>query len=181
MKGKGLVITGISGGGKTTIAQAFADKHPHIFQPLRMTIREPRPGEIHGVHYEFVTEKELLQLEKDNELLFCKNWYGSTYAMRRKQVEKRLAQNENVLIETIVPAAFELFRRDDMKVVFLVTPDEESEITRLRNRGEKEEKIQKRVEYARKEKLMAKELGVFTVVNENLEVAISQVEDFLLN
>lgn len=112
-------------------------------------------------------------------MLYYEDWYGSLYAMRRSPVEQRLNSGENVLIETIVPAAFKLYSRPDMRVVFLITPDEETEAQRLLDRGEPEKKVQERLEYARKEKDMARELGVFTIINDNFDETVRKVERFL--
>jgi guanylate kinase len=178
-QGFGLVITGISGGGKTSVAEAIIKRHPRLFQGLRLTVRDPRPGELHLVHYEFVTPQEMDRLNAANELLYHEDWYGSLYAMRRRIVEERLQNGEDVLIETIVPAALKLHKRPDMRVVFLVTPDEQTEVQRLRDRGEKDNKIQERLDYARREREMAKEIGVFTVVNDNFNETVNVVDEFL--
>jgi guanylate kinase len=180
-RGKGLVVTGISGGGKTTLAEIILRRHPELSQSLRMTIREPRQGEIHGVHYEFVTSEEMVRLWENNELLYYKEWYGSVYAMRVIEVEDKLSNGENILIETIVPAAFELAAREDMQVVFLVTENEEVQIQRLRKRGETEEKIQNRLEHARVERRMADELNIFTVVNDQIETTVAEIEKYFFD
>ena len=179
--GYGLVITGISGGGKTTVAAEIKKRHPHLSQGLRMTVRKPRPGEIHGVHYEFLNEDELRNLHKQGELLYFEEWYGSMYAMRKKPVYEKLSNGEHILIETIVPAAFKLHREPNMRVVFLVTKDDETMIKRLKNRGEEEKEIQERLKYAQIERKMGQDLGVFTIINDDLENTIKEVEKFFLS
>lgn len=176
--GYGLVVTGITGGGKTTITESIGEKHPELFRGLRMTNRQLRVGEVNGVDYEFSTLPEMLTLRDQNELLYFSEYYGNVYGMRKGGVCNQLESGNNVLIETVVHAADQLKHLPNMKIVFLDTLDEEVARHRLILRGMKLPEIDERMNYARKEREWALSNGIYRLINDNLELTVNQVEEY---
>lgn len=173
-----FVITGVSGGGKTTVTAQIAALHPEISVGLRMTQREPRPGEVSGIDYDFVTPGQMQALFMGGELLYHQSWYGSAYAMRREPVLNVLNQGHPVLIETVVPAAIKLFK-ENAKVVFLDTPNIDEQCERLKRRGMSQAEIEKRLNDARLERELIADAGIHTIINERLQKTVSEVDRFL--
>lgn len=146
-----LVLTGISGGGKSTYAPLLSDLYPNLATMLRVTTRVPRPGEVSGRDYEFVTEEEFQYLKDSGQLLFGVPTYGAQYGIRRRPVEEALARGQDVFFETVVRAAAELMERPECRIAFLRTPDEAEQINRLRKRGMAESELISRLAETREE------------------------------
>jgi hypothetical protein len=115
-------------------------------------------------------------------------WYGAQYSILHEGIDDALSQGIPVFFETVVPGAVRLIDEYpdlEVKVVFLVTPDDKEQARRLRLRGESEEKITQRVAVAHLEREMLLPLiragKVREFVNEigRHEETISQVEEYL--
>ena len=147
-----LVLSGPSGSGKGTIVSQIT-KSPDFALSVSLTTREPRPGEIDGVHYGFVDRETFLnEIESGNMLEYteyCNNFYGTP----EDRVNKLLEQGVNVILEIETVGALNVKRlRPDAVLLMILPPSFEVLENRLRSRGTNtEEDIQLRLARAKEE------------------------------
>ncbi len=183
-KKRGILVlyTGSSGVGKGTIMAELLKKDPSIRLSVSNTTRNPREGEIDGVHYNFVTKEQFEELIDSNGYLeyakYCDNYYGTP----KKQVEDLLDEGYNVFLEIEVQGGLQILEKyPNVLSIFILPPSMEVLEKRLRNRGtEKEEVILKRLEEAKNE-IGFKDRYRFNVVNGELETAVDEVLNILHN
>lgn len=183
-KKRGILVlyTGSSGVGKGTIMAELLKRDPSIKLSVSNTTRDPREGEIDGVHYNFVTKEQFEELIDSNGYLeyakYCDNYYGTP----KKQVEDLLDEGYNVFLEIEVQGGLQILEKyPDVLSIFILPPSMEVLEKRLRNRGtEKEEVILKRLDEAKNE-IGFKDRYRFNVVNGELETAVDEVLEILHN
>ena len=135
-KGKLIVISGASGVGKGTVLGKMMEKRNDLFFSVSATTRDPRPGEVDGVHYYFVTRERFEEMIAAGEFLeydaHAKNYYGTP----RKQAEDKM-ETGHVLLD-IEPKGAEQVRKavPDATLVFIMPPSVEELERRLRGRGD---------------------------------------------
>lgn len=181
-KKRGILVlyTGSSGVGKGTIMAELLKRDPSIRLSVSNTTRDPREGEIDGVHYNFVTKEQFEELIKDNGYLEYAEYCGNYYGTPKKQVEDLLDEGYNVFLEIEVQGGLQILEKyPDILSIFILPPSMEILEKRLRNRGtEKEEVIIKRLNEAKNE-ISFKDRYRFNVVNGELEKAVDEVLDIL--
>ena len=97
-RGKLLVISGPSGTGKSTVIGHLMKLRPGLEFSVSATTRAPRPGEVDGREYFFVTHERFAEMVDNNELLEHASFVGNHYGTPRSQVEKRLEQGITVIL-----------------------------------------------------------------------------------
>ncbi|MGC1394732.1 MAG: guanylate kinase, partial [Coleofasciculaceae cyanobacterium] len=89
--GRLIVLTGPSGVGKGTLLRSLLQRHPELYLSISATTRQPRPGEIPGKHYYFVTRDEFEKMLQAGELLewaeYAGNYYGTPFAPVEQQIQ----------------------------------------------------------------------------------------------
>ena len=179
MNNRGILVlyTGCSGVGKGTIMKELLRRDPNIRLSVSNTTREPRDGEIDGVHYRFVTREEFLALADADGYIeyaeYCDNLYGTP----KQHVEELLAAGYDVFLEIEVQGALQIHeKRPDAVMIFVAPPSFEELESRLRGRGtETEEKVLARIEAARGELEQANRFD-YIVVNDDLQTAVEDVK-----
>lgn len=181
-RGRLVLYTGSSGVGKGTLMAELQKKNPNIKLSVSNTTRQPREGEIDGVHYNFVTEEQFLDLvEKDGYLEYaeyCQNYYGTP----KQQVEDLLAQGYDVFLEIEVQGGLQIMEKyPDVLSIFILPPSMDSLERRLRRRGtEDEETIQERLAQAERE-ISFKDKYKHCVVNGDIDKAVDEILEILNN
>ena len=151
-------------------------RDPNIRLSVSNTTREPRKGEIDGVHYNFVTKEEFEKLiEADGYLeyaVYCDNYYGTP----KKQVEDMLEQGFDVFLEIEVQGGLQVMKKyPDILSIFVLPPSLEILEKRLRERAtEDNETIEKRLKEAEKE-ISFKDRYKYNVINDELEEAVNKI------
>jgi guanylate kinase len=143
---------------------------------VSMTTREPRPGEIDGKDYFFVTRDEFEQKVRDGELIEWAEFAGNYYGTPRAFIEKVKAHGGVVMLDIETQGAAQIRRTmPDVVAVFVAPPSMAKLEKRLRDRGTNtEEDIQKRLAVVPDELAAAKDYD-YLIWNDVLEDAISQV------
>ena len=179
-KGNLILFTGSSGVGKGTIIKELLDRDKNIRLSVSNTTREPREGEIDGVHYNFLTREQFNDVLKKDGYLEHAEFCGNLYGTPKKQVEDMLNQGYDVLLEIEVKGGLQILDKyPDILSIFILPPSMESLERRLRRRGtEDEETIRKRLAQAAEE-ISYKDRYKYNVVNGDLETAINEVLDIL--
>jgi guanylate kinase len=174
-----LIVSSPSAGGKTTLIKMLLTEHGNFFAPsISLTTRSPRPGEVNGVDYIFVTRNEFENRIKQNDFIEWAEVHGNLYGSSKSQVEAIVAEGKGVLLNVNVEGAENIKRQFGPKAVtiFIKPPSMEVLEARLRGRGtEDEATIQKRLKNARLEMAQEKNFDI-VVVNDKLEKAYA---DFL--
>ena len=177
-KGLLLVLSGPSGVGKGTVKSAIVKNKVFPFEySVSMTTRKPRPGEVNGKDYYFVTQERFKQAIKQNELLEYNQYVNNFYGTPMAPVEKMLDAGKDVLLEIDVNGAKKVRKQmPDGVFIFLTPPDLHTLHTRLENRGtESEDVIMGRIKQARQEILVMQDYD-YAVVNDTVANAVDHIK-----
>ena len=149
-----FVIGGPSGEGKGTVLREFMSRAPDCWVSISATTRPPRPGEIDGIHYHFVSEDRFDEMIAGNELLEWAVVHGKhRYGTPRGPVEEAAAAGRTVILEVDLAGARQIRHSlPEAQQIFLLPPSWEELEHRLRGRGtESPEQIERRLVTARTE------------------------------
>ena len=177
-KGLLLVLSGPSGVGKGTVKSAIVKNKVFPFEySVSMTTRKPRPGEVNGKDYYFVTQERFKQAINQNELLEYNQYVNNFYGTPMAPVEKMLEAGKDVLLEIDVNGAKKVRKQmPDGVFIFLTPPDLHTLHTRLENRGtESEDVIMGRIKQARQEILVMQDYD-YAVVNDTVANAVDHIK-----
>lgn len=180
-RGRLIVLCGPAGVGKGTVLGRVREEHPQIWLSVSATTRKPRPGEVDGVNYFFMTEQEFLDKEAAGEFLETADVFGlAHYGTPVKPVVDHLERNIPVVLEIDVQGARSVKERAgelglDVVTVFIAPPSFEELKRRLIGRGtETPDQQEKRLETAKIELAAEPEFDV-VIVNEEVEDAADQL------
>ncbi|GAA3286113.1 guanylate kinase [Nesterenkonia halophila] len=171
------VLAGPTSVGKSTMSRHIRENHPEVTFSVSATTRAPRPGEVDGVDYHFLSPEEFDRLIEADELLEWATVHGAhRYGTLRSTVQEGLDAGRSVLLEIDLQGARQVRRTmPDAQFVFLTPPSWEEMVSRLTGRGtESEEEQRRRLETARMELAAESEFDV-TVVNDELERAAAEL------
>ncbi|MDO4543990.1 MAG: guanylate kinase [Clostridia bacterium] len=177
-KGLLLVVSGPAGVGKGTIDTALIERNPDMKMSISATTRNPRPGEIDGVHYFFKSSEEFERMIENDEFLeymhvFNTNYYGTP----RLFVEEELKSGHDVILEIDVQGAMKIRDSYPDAVLIFIAPPSMSELkARLIGRGtETADAVEKRYATAFDE-MRYMDRYDYIVVNNVVDVAVCRVE-----
>jgi guanylate kinase len=171
------VLAGPTAVGKGTVSADVRARYPRVWLSVSATTRRPRPGEVDGVHYRFVTDAEFDALVADDELLEWAVVHGrNRYGTPRRPVEERLAAGDPVLLEIDLQGALQVKRTmPDARFVFLAPPSWDELVRRLVGRGtEDAEERERRLKTARHE-LAAEPEFDHVIVNDDVRRATDEL------
>jgi guanylate kinase len=176
--GKVFVITGPSGVGKGTLIEQLLQRVPELELSISATTREPRPGEVDGRDYHFLTPEEFRRRLEAGDFLEHASYSGNYYGTLRSEVERRLAEDHSVVLEIEVQGARQVRDAlgDDAVLIFIAPPDEAVLRERLEGRAtDSPEAIDQRLRTAEVE-LAARSEFPLEVVNDEVQKAASELE-----
>jgi guanylate kinase len=171
------VLAGPTAVGKGSVSAYIRDHHPEVWISVSATTRAPRPGEVHGQHYWFVSDEEFDRMVEAGELL---EWAvvhrKARYGTPRRPVEETLLSGRPALLEIDLQGARQVRRSmPEALFVFLKPPSWEELVRRLIGRGtESEEERTRRLETALVELAAEPEFDV-TVVNGEIKQAAEEL------
>jgi guanylate kinase len=181
-KGTLFVIAGPSGVGKGTLVKILLEKHPEIKLSISATTREPRAGEIDGVHYSFISKENFLSQIQTGEFIEWAEFSGNYYGTYFQTVQNALNKGQDIILEIEVQGAQQIKEKlPQSKLIFILPPSLDELKNRLFKRNsESQEAINNRLaqverEYAESEKFD------FKVVNDNLEKALTDLEEVIFS
>ncbi len=174
-----VIISGPSGSGKSTLLDRLLERcRLPLVQSVSATTRPPRPGEIDGRHYHFLSAEQFSQLREAGQLLesFEVHGRGTWYGTLRREVTPRLAQGKWVVLEIDVQGMQSVVAQYPEAITIWVHPGSQDELERrLRGRGtESETQIQRRLESARREWAQADQYQ-YQIVNDQVDRAVDEI------
>lgn len=175
-----LVLSGPSGAGKGTVSEALMKSQDDIVFSTSLTTRQPRPNEVDGENYFFVSKEKFFGMVENDELLEYAQVHNNFYATPKKFVYDKIEDGEIVLLEIDVQGALQIKERYKNVVFIFLLPPSMSELrTRLVNRGtESEEDIDTRFNNAYKELDFVGEYDYF-VVNNTVDQAVKDIKNII--
>ncbi|WP_433282886.1 guanylate kinase [Pseudonocardia xinjiangensis] len=182
-RGRLVVLAGPSGVGKSSVVSELRAQLPTLYFSVSATTRDPRAGEVDGVHYRFVGPTGFDDLIERDELLEWAEIHGGLQrsGTPREPVEQALAAGRPVLVEVDLQGARVIKTAlPEAITVFLEPPSFEELARRLRGRGtESEAQYERRLETAREELASRHEFDV-VVVNDDVKDVVAQLVDLLV-
>ncbi|MEN9872226.1 MAG: guanylate kinase [Actinomycetota bacterium] len=176
-----VVLAGPAGVGKGTIVQRILASESDFLLSVSATTRDPRPGEVDGVHYHFISKAEFESLIAENQLLEYAIVHGSNYyGTLLNELTRAEAEDKHLLLEIDLQGARQVKARIPQALTIFISPPSWEELeSRLRNRGtETEEQIQTRLSTARTELASAGEFD-FNLTNQDLDSCVAQVVELV--
>ncbi len=181
MDKKLFVISGCSGVGKGTVINEFMKRNSNDFiLSVSCTTRNPRPNEIDGVNYFFISKEEFEKNIKEDKFLEHANFAGNYYGTKKKYVRQKMDEGYNVLLEIDTQGALQVKEKMPESVLIFIAPPSIEELEqRLRGRHtEDEETIQKRLAQVKTE-LERSQKYDYTIINDNILRAVKEIEDIV--
>ena len=182
MKGKLIIFSAPSGAGKTTIVKHLLQKGFDLEFSISATSREPRPKEMNGKDYYFLSTEEFVQKVQNDEFLEWEEVYkGTRYGTLKSEVERIRNNGKNVIFDVDVVGGLNIkkYYGDEALAIFVQPPSVEELRKRLTSRStETEEKIAMRVAKAEHELSFA-DLFDVVIINDNLETAFAEAENLV--
>jgi len=174
-----FIISGPSGAGKGTICQRLKEKEI-IELSVSMTTRKPRPGEIDGKNYYFVTEEKFIETINNGGFLEYAKVYGNYYGTPKDIVLKKLEQNKDVVLEIDIQGALQVKESYPKGVFIFIMPPSMAELRkRITGRGsESEADINLRLGETLKEVAYIDRYD-YCVINDEIDVAVQRVTDII--
>ena len=167
-KGLLFIISGPAGSGKGTVVSSLLSKHPELKLSISATTRAPRPGEVNGVHYYYISKEEFESRIENGKMLEYTTYSGNYYGTPMKEVNEAMDSGYDVILEIEVDGAMQIKKKIENSVTIMLTPPSAEVLEkRLRGRGtETEDVIKWRLERAKEEIKLMPEYD-YAVVNED--------------
>lgn len=180
MRGLLIVISGASGTGKGTVCKKLLTDLPKIAYSISATTRNPRPGEIDGKEYYFLSVAEFKSWISEEKFLEYAEVYGNFYGTPLNKIEERLSRGEDILLEIDVQGALNVKKKCPEGVyIFLLPPSLNELKNRIEGRGtENPESLARRLKNAVAEIKIGLEYD-YVVVNDDINAAAEQIKAIL--
>jgi guanylate kinase len=175
-----IILSAPSGGGKTTIAKTLLSRRQDLGYSVSCTTRAPRPTEVDGRDYYFISRPEFLAKREEGAFAESAVVHGNLYGTQRSEVERVQAMGRHVVMDIDVQGAVQFMRAFPHSVtIFILPPSAEVLLERLRARQtESAAQLAARLQSALQELQQVAEYE-YIVVNDDLERAIASVDSII--
>lgn len=177
MRGKTFIISGPSGVGKSTVLSALLEKRKNLYFSVSATTRDPRPGELDGIHYHFMDAESFRKWIAMDQFLEYAEYVGNFYGTPKRFVDEAMDKGQDVILDIEVQGALQVTsKRPDTVKIFIAPPSWKELERRLKDRGTDDpEKVQKRLLRAKVEFQTAHTYDYF-VINDTVEDAVRELD-----
>ena len=175
-KGKTFIICGPSGVGKGTVVARLMASDPTLYFSVSATTRAPRPGEIDGKHYHFLTQEQFDQWVNEDQFLEHAEFVGNRYGTPRQFIDKAMEQGRDVILDIEIQGAEQVHqKRPEVVRIFIAPPSWDELERRLIGRGTEDmDKVRSRLQRGKEEFLVAKDFDYF-VINDTVDRAVEEI------
>jgi guanylate kinase len=176
-----FIISGPSGGGKTTLTGKVMEELDKLRFSVSCTTREPREGEVEGRDYTFISESEFMDMVRENKFAEYANVYGHLYGTPIVQLEMAKKTGVDLILDIDVQGARQIREKYPSGVFcFVMPPNIEDLKKRLKARGSEEDAvIEKRLSVARQE-MEGVENYDYIIYNDELDSAVRSLKEIIL-
>ncbi len=176
MSGILFIISAPSGAGKTSLVKALLEAEPELRLSISYTTRPPRPGEVKGRDYRFVSAREFERMLEAGEFLECAEIYGKQYGTPQKWIVEQMNQGRDILLEIDWQGAQQVRRlMPGAASIFILPPSLEVLEQRLRARGQDNPRaIAQRLAAAREEISHVGEFD-YVIINDEFNRAVQEL------
>ena len=178
----GLIVSGPSGVGKTTLVEELKKKYKNLSVSVSATTRMPRKGEVSGKDYYFLDKSKFQELARKDEFIEYAENYGNYYGSPRRNYIEAIENGKDIVFNLSAEGMQNAKKNQklDLVSIFILPVDEKALYQRLNGRGtETPEKIKQRLENAKKEMSFADRYD-YIIYNDKLEFAVKQLEAIYL-
>ena len=178
-KGNIIVVSGASGVGKSTVLKKAMEIREDLIFSVSVTTRAPRPGEVDGVDYDFITQEKFDEMERNGEFAECDNHFMKSYGTPVAQLMEKLSRG-NAVLDIDPNGAMQIKAKyPDATLIFIQPPDWETLEKRLRSRADTDEaQVLKRLERARWECDQACKYE-YQVKNDDLDTCVKEILEII--
>ena len=175
-KGKLLIISGPSGVGKGTIVKQVIKKETNTLLSVSSTTRKPRPNEVNGTDYYFISKDEFEKKISNNEFAEYANYAGNYYGTDKSAIQNILSQGKNLILEIDVQGALQIKKiYNDAISIFILPPNIDELKHRLIGRNTEDiSTINLRLSQVDRE-LNSSDLFDYKIINDDLYVAVGKI------
>ena len=175
-----FIISGPSGGGKTSLTKRVMDELGNLRFSVSCTTREPRDGEVNGRDYTFVSEDEFMRMVSEDRFVEYANVYGNLYGTPVSEFDKAKKEGIDLILDIDVQGARQIRERYGSCIFCFVAPSSIEELrARLTLRGtEGDPEIDRRVSVAREEMEEARYYD-YIIHNDDLDRAVRELRDII--
>ena len=176
-----FIIAAPSGCGKTSLVDALLKKSSNICVSVSHTTRKPRPEEVNGTNYHFISVDEFQEMIKDNKFVEFAEVFENLYGSSRQLIEDKLNNNIDVILEIDWQGARQVKINMPKAIsIFVLPPSKEALLERLKNRAQDDElTINKRMSDAENQMRHFNEFD-YLIINNNFNEALSNLESIII-
>ena len=180
-RGLMFILSSPSGAGKTTLSRMLLAKDPEIRLSVSATTRPPRPGEVDGVHYHFVSEAEFDRMVEEDDFYEWAHVFGHRYGTPKGKIRAGLKEGHDFLFDIDWQGTQQLYQKDQQDVVrvFILPPSIDELHRRLKGRAtDSADVIAARMERARAE-ISHWDGYDYVIINDDVDVCFEKVRAIL--
>ena len=178
-----VILSSPSGAGKTTISKKLQQKYQNFKISVSHTTRTPRPNEVDGIDYFFVSHEEFKKLIEKNEFYEYAEIFGNYYGTSKKSVLELVKKKNDVLFDIDWQGTKQLskFKELNLLKIFILPPSKEELRKRLIQRNQdKPNVVSERLDAYERDSAHQKDYD-FVVINDNLEDCFREVEKIVIS
>jgi len=176
-----FVVSAPSGAGKTTLCRALTDSLENLTHSISYTTRKPRPGEVDGRDYYFVTEERFRNMVQAGDFAEWAQVHSNLYGTSRRVLDEMRTDGTDVILDIDTQGAGQIKEKcQDAVFIFIMPPSLEILEERLRHRkSDNEDEIKKRMRRARDE-IRDYTMYDYIIVNRDFERALAELRSIIL-